>query len=168
MKALQMLLFIFATAVITDAALAFDITNELFVAGDLHASWKAESVQEPPKMFENVPRAPKQGDRRLTRAGKIKGGVTAFDYDNADDAARAYDKLLEEMGSDTEIVENLGEQARAYSAVTKYPAAARMPDFHRASVVFMRGNTVVHISLSEMKAEEIIPFAKKIDARIQK
>jgi hypothetical protein len=43
-----------------------------------------------------------------------------------------------------------------------------MPDFHRAGVVFLRGNTVVYVGLSEMKAEELIPYAKKLDARIQK
>jgi len=68
--------------------------------------------------------------------------------------------------SDTEVVEGLGDQARSYSAVTKYPPAVNMPDFHRAGVVFMRGNTVVYIGLSEMKAEELVPFAKKIDLRL--
>jgi hypothetical protein len=37
-----------------------------------------------------------------------------------------------------------------------------------AEIVFLRGKTVVHIRLSDMKPEEIAPLAKKIDARIQK
>jgi len=72
------------------------------------------------------------------------------------------------MGGDTEVVENLGDQARSFSAVTKHPPVVKMPDFHRAGVLFLRGNTVVYIGLSEMKAEELIPYAKKLDARIQK
>jgi hypothetical protein len=32
----------------------------------------------------------------------------------------------------------------------------------------MRGNTVVYIGLADMKGEELVPFAKKIDLRIQK
>jgi hypothetical protein len=150
------------------SASAFDINKELFVDGDLHAAWKAEPLADPPKMFEKVPPAAQQGDQRLARAGKRKGGVTAFVYKDAGDAANAYDIILEGMGGDTEVVENLGDQARSFSAVTKHPPVVKMPDFHRAGVLFLRGNTVVYIGLSEMKAEELIPYAKKLDARIQK
>lgn len=167
MASVVRLLLITGIACAASAVNAFDIEKNLFLPGDLHASWKAEPVQQPPKMFESVPKAEQQGDRRLTRGGKVKGGVTAFQYDNADDAARAYDELLKGMGGDTEVVEGLGDQARAFSAVTKYPPAVKMPDFHRAGVLFMQGNTVVYISLTEMKAEELVPFAKKIDLRIQ-
>ena len=149
-------------------ASAFDINKDLFVDGDLHAAWKAEPLSDAPKMFEKVPPADQQGDHRLARAGKRKGGVTAFIYKDAGDAANAYDIILEGMGGDTEVVESLGDQARSFSAVTKSPPAVKMPDFHRAGVVFLRGNTVVYIGLSEMKAEELIPYAKKLDARIQK
>ena len=164
-RLLIVVVIVFAGA--TSAATAFDSEKNLFLPGDLHASWKAEPVQPPPKMFESVPKAEKQGDRRLTRSGKTKGGVTAFQYDNADDAARAYDELLKGMGGDTVVVEGLGDQSRAFSTVTKYPPAVNMPDFHLAGVLFMRSNTVVYVSLSDMKAEELIPFAKKIDLRIQ-
>jgi len=150
------------------SASAFDINKDLFVEGDLHAAWKADPLADPPKMFETVPPAAQKGDHRLSRAGKRKGGVTAFVYKDAGDAANAYDVILEGMGGDTEVVENLGDQARSFTAVTKSPPAANMPDFHRAGVVFLRGNTVVYIGLSEMKAEELVPYAKKIDARIQK
>jgi hypothetical protein len=162
------LLLIAAVAGAASAAHAFDIEHNLFMPGDLHASWEAGPVQQPPKMFESVPKAEKQGDRRLARAGKVKGGVTAFEYDNPQNAAIAYDELLKGMGSDTAVVEDLGDQARSYSAVTKFPPAAGMPDFHRAGVLFMRGNTVVYIGLADMKGEELVPFAKKIDLRIQK
>ena len=150
------------------SASAFDINKDLFVDGDLHAAWKAEPLSDAPKMFEKVPPADQQGDHRLARAGKRKGGVTAFIYKDAGDAANAYDIILEGMGGDTEVVDSLGDQARSFSAVTKSPPAVKMPDFHRAGVVFLRGNTVVYIGLSEMKAEELIPYAKKLDARIQK
>jgi hypothetical protein len=150
------------------SASAFDINRELFVEGDLHASWKSEPLTDPPKMFEQVPPATEKGDHRLARAGKRKGGVTAFVYKDASDAANAYDIILDGMGDETEVVEGLGDQARSFSAVTKSPPAVKMPDFHRAGVVFMRENTVVYIGLSDMKAEELIPYAKKLDARIQK
>jgi len=150
------------------AATAFDIGSDLFVSGDLHESWKADSLSAPPKMFEEVPPTDHKGDHRLSRAGKRQGGVTAFQYESADQAATAYDIILKGMGSDTQVVDGLGDQSRSFSAVTKFPAAAKMPDFHRAGVVFLRGKTVVYIGLSDMKAEELVPFAKKIDARIQK
>jgi hypothetical protein len=147
---------------------AFDIGSDLFVAGDLHESWRAGPLGDPPKMFDGVPATSKKGDHRLSRSGKTKGGVTAFQYDNADDAAAAYDIILKGMGGDTQVVDGLGDQARSHSSVTKFPPAANMPDFQRAGVVFLRGKTVVHIGLSDMKAEELVPLAKKIDARIQK
>ena len=150
------------------SASAFDINKDLFVDGDLHAAWKADPLTDPPKMFETLPTTGQKGDHRLARAGKRKGGVSAFIYGDAGDAANAYDIILEGMGGDTEVVESLGDQARSFSAVTKSPPAVKMPDFHRAGVVFLRGNTVVYIGLSEMKAEELIPYAKKLDARIQK
>lgn len=149
-------------------AFAFDIAKDLFVKGDLHESWEAKPIADPPPMFKDVPATTKKGDHRLARVGKVKGGVTAFEYDNAADAATAYDVLLQGMGDDTQVVEGLGDQARSYSATTKYPAAAKMPDFHRAGVLFLRGKTVVYIGLSDMKAEEVIPLAKKIDARVLK
>lgn len=152
---------------LASSAAAFDISEELFLPGDLPATWKAEPMQPPPKMFETLPETEEKADRRLSRAGKVKGGVTAFDYTSVDDAAIAYDTLLEGMGSDTEVVEGLGDQSRSFTSVTKYPPAAKMPDFHRSGILFIRGNTVVQISLSDLKAEEIAPFAKKIDARIQ-
>ena len=150
------------------SANAFDINKDLFIEGDLHAAWKAEPLADPPKMFETVPRAPQQGSHALARGGKRKGGVTAFVYKDAGDAANAYDIILDGMGDDTQVVENLGDQSRSFSAVTKFPPAAKMDDFHRAGVLFLRGNTVVYIGLSDMKAEELVPLAKKIDARIQK
>jgi hypothetical protein len=150
-----------------DTALGFDIAKELFVNGDLHESWQADPVTDPPKMFEGVPPAPAKGDRRLSRAGKRKGGVTAFQYDNANDAAVAYDEILRGMGADTAAVEGLGDQARSFDSVTKHPPMLKMPDFQRAGIVFLRGKTVVYIGLTDMKAEEVIPFAKKIDTRIQ-
>jgi hypothetical protein len=150
------------------SATAFDIGSDLFVTGDLHESWKAEPLSDPPKMFDELPPTSKKGDCRLSRSGKKKGGVTAFQYDSAEDAATAYDIILKGMGGDTQVVDGLGDQSRSYSAVTKFPPAAKMPDFHRAGVVFLRGKTVVHIGLSDMKAEELVPLAKKIDARVQK
>ena len=149
-------------------ASAFDINKDLFVGGDLHAAWRADPLSDPPKMFETVPPTDQKGDHRLARAGKRKGGVTAFIYGDAGDAANAYDIILEGMGGDTEVVENLGDQARSFSAVTKHPPAVKLPDYHRSGVVFLRGNTVVYIGLADMKAEELIPYAKKIDSRIQK
>jgi len=147
---------------------AFDISTDLFVKGDLHSAWEAAPASDPPKMFETVPATDKKVDHRLSRAGKTKGGVTAFQYTNAADAATAYDTLLVGMGKDTDVVEGLGDQARSYSATTEFPAAAKTPPFHRAGVLFLRDNTVVYIGLSEMKADEVIPYAKKIDARLQK
>ncbi len=149
-------------------ASAFDINKDLFVGGDLHAAWKADPLTDPPKMFETLPTTGQKGDHRLARAGKRKGGVSAFIYGDAGDAANAYDIILEGMGGDTEVVENLGDQARSFSAVTKHPPAVKLPDSHRAGIVFLRGNTVIYIGLSDMKAEELIPYAKKIDSRIQK
>ena len=149
-------------------AYAFDINKDLFVAGDMHEAWEPQPLRDPPKMFETLPPTPRKGDLRLSRNGKVKGGVTAFQYDNAGDAGEAYDILLKGMGEDTEVVDNLGDQARSYYAVTKSPPQIKMPDFRRAAVVFLRGTTVVHIQLSDMKAEELLPLAKKIDARIQK
>jgi hypothetical protein len=149
-------------------AYAFDVASDLFVAGDLHEAWQAAAPGDPPKMFEEVPPTATKADRRLSRGGKKKGGVTGFVYANAADAGAAYDKLLEGMGKDTQAIEGLGDQARSFSAITEYPPAAKMPPFHRAGVLFIRGKTVVYIGLSDMKAEELIPYAKKIDARIQK
>ena len=151
----------------TDAQ-AFDLAADLFAKGDLHEAWEAAPPSDPPKMFEDVPATPTKSSQRLSRAGKTKGGVTGFVYANAADAGAAYDKLLEGMGKDTQVVEGLGDQARSFSAITEFPPAAKMPPFHRAGVLFLRGKTVVYIGLSEMKAEELIPYAKKIDARIQK
>ncbi len=149
-------------------ACAFDINKDLFVPGDLHEAWQPQPLRDPPKMFETVPPTPHKGDLRLSRSGKVKGGVTAFQYDNAGDAGAAYDIILKGMGEDTQVVEDLGDQARSYYAVTKSPPQIKMPDFQRAGVVFLRGKTVVYIQLSDMKAEELLPLAKKIDARIQK
>jgi len=148
--------------------LAFDIANDLFVQNDLHEAWQAAPASEPPKMFSNLPATDNKADHRLSRAGKIKGGVTGFKYANAADAGTAYDKLLEGMGSDTEVVEQLGDQARSFSSITNFPPAVKMPPLQRAGVLFLRGKNVVYIGLSDMKAEELIPYAKKIDARIQK
>lgn len=149
-------------------AQAFELASDLFVAGDLHEAWEAAAPSDPPKMFEEVPPTATKADRRLSRGGKKKGGVTGFVYANAADAGAAYDKVLEGMGKDTQVIEGLGDQARSFSAITEYPPAAKMPPFHRAGVLFIRGKTVVYIGLSDMKAEELIPYAKKIDARIQK
>lgn len=168
MNAPRLISAVLCICAVSSLASAFDIASDLFIAGDLHESWKAAPLANPPKMFEEVPPTDRKGDHRLSRSGKVRGGVTAFQYDTADEAATAYDIILKGMGSDTQVVDGLGDQARSYSAVTKFPSAAKMPDFHRAGVVFLRGKTVVHIGLSEMKAEELIPLAKKIDARVQK
>ena len=166
--AFRLVLSIGITCTTLLSASAFDINTDLFVEGDLHAAWKADPLADPEKMFDKVPTASQKGSRRLARAGKVKGGVTAFVYEDAGDAANAYDIILEGMGDNTEVVENLGEQARSYSLVTKYPPAIKRPDFHHGSLVFLRGNTVIQIGLSDMKAEELIPYARKLDSRIQK
>lgn len=164
---LLMLAALLCCSALTEAV-AFDLTTDLFVKGDLHAAWEASPAGDPPKMFNGLPAADKKVDQRLSRSGKVKGGVTAFQYANDADAGAAYDKLLEGMGSETAVVDGLGDQARSYSAVTEFPPAAKMPSFHRAGIVFLRGKTVVYIGLSDMKPEELVPYAKKIDARLQK
>lgn len=60
------------------SATAFDIRSDLFVAGDLHESWKAEPLRDPPKMFDELPPTSKKGDCRLSRAGDKKGGCDGF------------------------------------------------------------------------------------------
>jgi hypothetical protein len=148
-----------------DAAIDPDL---LFIPGDLHEAWEAGPLAAPPKMFEALPPARRQGDRRLMRRGKVRGGITAFEWGDAADAADAYDIILKGMGGDTEVLDGVGDQARSNTWVTKSPPALNMPDFVMAEIVFLRGKTVVHIRLSDMKPEEITPLAKKIDARIQK
>jgi hypothetical protein len=140
----------------------------LFIPGDLHEAWEAGPLAAPPKMFEALPPARRQGDRRLMRRGKVRGGITAFQWDDAADAADAYDIILKGMGGDTEVLDGVGDQARTNSWLTKSPPGLNMPDFVIAEIVFLRGKTVAHIRLSDMKPEEITPLAKKIDARIQK
>lgn len=149
-------------------AQAFDIEKELFVPGDLHEAWEAKPLADPPKMFDTVPPTKQKGDRRLMRRGKVQGGITAFQYDDAADAGEAYDIILKGMGGDTEVLDGVGDQARSYYAVTKSPPGLNMPDYARAGIVFLRGKTVVYLHLSDMKAEELLPLAKKIDARVQK
>ena len=140
----------------------------LFAPGDLHEAWEAGAIAAPPKMFEALPPARCQGDRRLMRRGEVRGGITAFQWDDAADAADAYDIILKGMGRDTEVLDGVGDQARSNTWVTKSPPALNIQDFVMAEIVFLRGKTVVHIRLSDMKPEEIAPLAKKIDARIQK
>jgi hypothetical protein len=166
--AFRIVLAVFITCATCLSAAAFDINKDVFVSGDLHAAWKADPLADPPKMFESVPPTAQKGDHRLARAGKQKGGVSAFGYGDAGDAANAYDIILEGMGGDMEVVENLGDQARSFSSVTKHPAAVKLPDSHRAGIVFLRGNTVIYIGLADIKADELIPYAKKLDSRIQK
>jgi len=149
-------------------AQAFDIDKELFVPGDLHEAWEAKPLVDPPKMFDTVPPTTRKGDRRLMRRGKVQGGITAFQYDDAADAGEAYDIILKGMGGDTEVLDGVGDQARSYYAVTKSAPGLNLPDFTRAGIVFLRGKTVVYLHLSDMKAEELLPLAKKIDARVQK
>jgi hypothetical protein len=166
----RMFMFSFVLAcfsMITDVQ-AFDLAADLFVKGDLHEAWEAAAPVDPPKMFESCPATATKSSRRLLRAGKVKGGVTGFVYANAADAGAAYDTLLKGMGKDTQVVEGLGDQARSFSAITEFPPALKMPPVHQAGVLFLRGKTVVYIGLSDMKAEELVPYAKKIDARIQK
>lgn len=167
-RAVAVVIFGMLTCGASVNALAFDIAKDLFVKGDLHESWEATPLADPPPMFKDVPATTKKGDHRLMRAGKRKGGVTAFQYDNAADAATAYDVMLKGMGSDTEVVEGLGDQSRAFGSVTKLAPKTNISDFELAGVLFLRGKTVVYIGLADMKAEELFPFAKKIDARIQK
>jgi|GEM_PF-3063599 len=147
---------------------AFIDPDLLFAPGDLHEAWEAGPLAAPPKMFETLPPARRQGDRRLMRRGKVRGGITAFEWDDAADAADAYDIILKGVGGDTEVLDGVGDQSRSNTWVTKSPPAQNLPDFVMAEIVFLRGKTVVHIRLSDMKPEEIAPLAKKIDARIQK
>ena len=156
----------------------FDPRADLFRKGDMHASWTVGEFNPPPGAFRTLPKAKSQGDYRLNRSGEAVGGVTGFVYEKPEQAGQAYDILVKDLGASSQVVPDLGDIARSDLMVIDAAAGLNvsddmkkkirdsMPVTDRSAVVFMRGNTVVHIAATEMKPEELIPFAKKIDKRI--
>jgi hypothetical protein len=154
-------------------AQTFDLGTAIFVKGDLHEAWEAAPATDGAKRLGWLEVTPvTKVDRRISRRGEEKGGVTGVVYATSTEAGTAYDQILdgvalvEANGADTQVVEGLGEQARSFTAFTEPPPAHGTPKNYRAGVLFLRGKTVVYIGLRDMKAEELIPYAKKIDARI--
>jgi hypothetical protein len=141
-----------------------DLKTILFQKGDFHASWEAGKFEsKPPEMFDDLPPTKQRGFVPLTVNNKRRGGLAGFVYQSADDAADAYEIIVMGLGPGTKAVSDLGELSRQQYIDRHFFGR----NFQATDIVFARGNAVVHIRLADLRPEEVISIARKIDARFK-
>jgi hypothetical protein len=167
---IHLLVALWASALATAASYGFDVSQELFIAGDLHAAWEAKPFEKSDEFLAGIPQPKQKNHLQLFRSDKPRGQMLALTYDTPKAAATAYDELIREVGgvAKSKPVDDLGDQSRCFTDVIPGSDFPKSADIILGSVLFLRGSTVAFIKLSGMKAEEVVVVAKKIDSRMQR
>ncbi len=113
------------------------------------------ATDEVPPIYSTLPASEVRVSAPLMSEGKQQGGVTGFVFRDAATATKAYEQILSGFGSDAQKVARLGNAA----------TAVILPAIRLGDVVFRRDTTVISIRCPAETIDQIVTYAKKIDAR---
>lgn len=126
--------------------------EQLLPDGKVDETFAAEAMTNRlPRFFDNVPPASEERSGNVTLNGEHKGLIAVFRYDDPAVTAKAYDALLQHIGSDRKPYAGLGNLASVAGE----------------AAVFCRGRVIVYMQGSVPQAP-MLGMLAAIDARAKK